>query len=96
VVKTQNSKEVSMRFLLLILILFATQVAGEEMKKDIATQQAVGKSLLALTAEGKKVVAMRQVNDSTYEITTMTSKGTEKKVVSVRQTVGNAYETKEF
>ena len=41
---------------------------------------------------GKSEVTVRQVNPSTYEVTTRTSKGTEKKLVTVRQTVGPTYE----
>jgi len=76
-----------------IMLLLAINVYGEDMKKDIAAQEAVGKKMLAITSsEGKQLVSVRQVNPSSYEVVTSSSKGTEKKIVSVRRTVGNTYE----
>jgi hypothetical protein len=44
------------------------------------------------TDKTTKNVTVRQVNPIAYEVVTKTSEGTKKKIVTVRQTVGNTYE----
>jgi len=51
------------------------------------------KEAIAVIASGQKTtVTVRQVNPVTYEVTTRTPTGTERRIISVRQTVGNSYE----
>jgi len=64
---------------------------GDEV--DITKQEAVGKAAIAVaSSEEKKTVGVRQVNPTSYEVTTRTPTGTERKIVSVRRTVGSTYE----